>query len=259
LSEVNLQNNQTMSGTLTSSTLESIKSNYQRTLDRIFNAAQKAGRNPNQVRLVVVTKTHPVEVVEAAVLAGAAHIGESYADEAISKIAQLAGKSITWHMIGHVQSRKAAAVSTNFDYLHSLDSLKLAKRLNHFCKEAGRTLPFLFECNVSGETTKTGFSAWEERRWQALLPVFDEILTLEHLKCQGLMTIAPFFDKPEETRPYFRKLRALRDFLDKQFRSVCFDELSMGMSGDFEAAIQEGATWVRIGTAILGERLSRKG
>lgn len=248
-----------MGAPLTSSTLETIKSNYQRTQDRIFTAAQKAGRNPNEVRLVVVTKTHPVEVVEAAILAGAAHIGESYADEAVSKIERLAGKEITWHMIGHVQSRKAAEVSKNFDYLHSLDSLKLAKRLRHFCKEAGRTLPFLFECNVSGETTKTGFSAWDERQWQALVPVFSEILTLEHLNCQGLMAIAPFFDNPEEARPYFRKLRALRDYLKMQFSSICFDELSIGMSGDFETAIQEGATWVRIGTAILGERLSRKG
>lgn len=254
---MNMEKEQELSQDWTLSIQECIQKKYLQTLERIHQAAIKAGRNATEIKIVVATKTHSVEKIGAVINAGARHIGENYAEEAVPKIEALSGRDISWHMIGHVQSRKAALVSTYFDYLHSLDSLKLAKRLNRFCEERGRFLPYLFECNVSGEASKAGFSAWDERQWEGFLPIFEEILGMKHLKCQGLMTITPFFKDPEKSRPYFQKLRRLRSFLQKQFRSASWDELSMGMSGDFEVAIQEGATWVRIGTAIMGERLKK--
>jgi pyridoxal phosphate enzyme (YggS family) len=161
-------------------------------------------------------------------------------------------------MIGHVQSRKARAVCEQFACLHSLDSLKLAARLDRFAGELKRCLPVLLECNVSGEETKFGLPAYREESWENLLPEIDAILALPNLQIRGLMTMAPFLADPEETRPYFRRLRRLLEYFDRQYPRPEWRELSMGMSADFEAAIQEGATLVRIGTAILGERTSKK-
>ncbi len=157
-------------------------------------------------------------------------------------------------MIGHVQSRKARPVAELFDYLHSLDSLKLARRLDASCGEFGRRLPVLLECNVSGEETKFGYPAWQEDRWDALLPEINEIASLPNLELRGLMTMAPYLDNPEQARPYFSRLRRLRDFLQSRVAGASLSELSMGMSADYQVAIEEGATWVRIGTAIFGPR-----
>jgi pyridoxal phosphate enzyme (YggS family) len=161
---------------------------------------------------------------------------------------------VEWHMIGHVQSRKAQMVAENFAWVHSLDSLKLARRLDRFAAEAGRRLPVLLECNVSGEATKFGWPAWDENRWPELLPALGEVAELPNLELRGLMTMAPFFDQPEAARPYFQRLKRLQGFLAEALPRVQLTELSMGMSGDFIAAIQEGATLVRVGTAILGSR-----
>lgn len=224
-------------------------------MQQIELAAQKSGRSAQSVRLVVVTKTHPVELIEAAVAAGAKYLGENYPDEALPKIEALRGKGeVQWHMIGHVQSRKAESVCTHFDYIHSLDSLKLAQRYDRFALGAQRKLPVLLQFNVSGEESKSGWPAWQESQWQALLPMIEEIVTLPNLRVQGVMTMPPFTENPEEVRPYFRRLVQLRDFLAAHFQRASWDELSMGMSGDYEVAIQEGATWVRIGTAVLGPR-----
>lgn len=232
-----------------------IQNNYHQVLERIAQAARTAGRSPDAVRLVVVTKGHSIDTVRAVLEAGANLLGENYAEEGVEKILASSGEfRVQWHMIGHVQSRKAQLVSRHFDALHSLDSLKLAGRLDRFCAEAGRKLPVLLECNVSGEESKFGFSAWDEAGEAALLAEIEQILALPNLQVRGLMTMAPFLDDPQSARPYFRRLRLLRDRLASRFPQADWSELSMGMSGDFEAAIQEDATLLRIGTAIVGPR-----
>lgn len=240
--------------------MNSIRDNYFRTLEKIAAAARRAGRQPQEVKLVVVTKGHPLETVRSVIVAGATCLGENYVDEGLQKIASLAKadtQGLEWHMIGHVQSRRARPVAEQFAYLHSLDSLKLARRLDEFSGQAGRQLPVLLECNVSGEESKSGFTAWDEPGWAALLDLFAQLLALPNLEVRGLMTMAPFFTRPEEARPYFQRLRRLRDFLRQRLSGTNWDELSMGMSGDFEPAVEEGATLVRIGTAIVGPRSAK--
>ncbi|MEZ0396989.1 MAG: YggS family pyridoxal phosphate-dependent enzyme [Anaerolineales bacterium] len=235
-----------------------IRERYQRVLERIEAAARRAGREPQSVRLVVVTKSQPLEVVRAALKAGVRIVGENYAEEALPKINSLKDEFVVeWHMIGHVQSRKAALVAAHFDLLHSLDSLKLARRLNAFCEQAGRLLPVMLEFNVGGEASKYGFPAWDESAWPALLPEIEAILQLPHLRLCGLMTMPPLYEHPEQSRPYFQRLRRLQAFLARHLPQADWQELSMGTSVDYETAIQEGATFVRIGTAIVGPRPSR--
>jgi PLP dependent protein len=232
-----------------------IQDNLHRVLERIDQAARAAGRDPDGVRLVVVTKGHPIEAVEEVIAAGADLLGENYVDEGIEKRRACSSfVPVQWHMIGHVQSRKARQVCQYFDWLHSLDSLKLARRLDSFAGELGRRFPVLLECNVSGETTKFGWTAWQEETWPDMLPALAEVTAMPHLSVCGLMTMAPFLEAPEQARPYFRRLRRLQEFLASHLSQGGWVELSMGMSGDFEAAIQEGATLVRIGTAIMGPR-----
>jgi pyridoxal phosphate enzyme (YggS family) len=223
--------------------------------ERIAHAAISAGREPGSVELVVVTKAQPVELIRAAIGAGARNLGENYADQALPKIEALSDfPHVTWHMIGHIQSRKAALVSEHFGFVHSLDSVKIANRLSRFAGQAGRKLPCLLEYNVSGEESKYGWAAEAESRWDSLLPELEKVLALPHLEVRGLMTIAPFLPDPEESRPFFRRLRKLRQYLAAQFPHVDWSELSMGMSADFTVAVEEGATIVRIGQAILGPR-----
>ncbi|MBL8099451.1 MAG: YggS family pyridoxal phosphate-dependent enzyme, partial [Anaerolineales bacterium] len=182
-------------------------------------------------------------------------LGENYAEEGVTKIQSLSSFSaVEWHMIGHVQSRKAQLVAEHFNFLHSLDSIKLAKRLDRFCGEAKRTLPVLLEFNVGGEDSKGGWDASDETRWSELLVELNEILALPNLQVRGLMAMPPLGDDAEFSRPFFVKVKRLQEFLIKQFPQVDFSELSMGTSLDYEVAIEEGATFVRVGTAIIGER-----
>jgi pyridoxal phosphate enzyme (YggS family) len=231
-----------------------ITERYQRVLAQITEAKAASIEPARPIRLIVVSKGQSLELIQAAIAAGIATFGENYVDEAMEKIATLHGSGVEWHMIGHVQSRKAEAVAQLFSTLHSLDSLKLARRLDRFCEEAGRTLLVLLEMNVSGEASKFGFPAWDEARWPDLLPELRQIAGLTHLKVNGLMTMPPFFSEPEAARPYFRKLRNLRGFLRIELPQTDWSELSMGTSHDFQTAVQEGATYVRIGEAILGPR-----
>ena len=234
---------------------EQITENYESVLGQITEAARRGGRSGQDVRLVVVTKGHRAEEIQAVIAAGARMLGENYIEDAIPKIEQLKSSAgIEWHMIGHIQSRKARLVCKHFDYVHSLDSAKLADRLNRFASELNMTLPVLLECNVSGEDTKYGFPVWRESDLQQFFGVVSEIVSLDHLSVHGLMTMAPFFDDPEKARPYFRRLNNLQNELVGQFPKTDWCELSMGMSADFQIAIEEGATLVRIGTAILGPR-----
>jgi hypothetical protein len=157
-------------------------------------------------------------------------------------------------MIGHVQSRKAQLVAVNFNFLHSLDGLKLAGRLDRFCAEARHVLPTLLEFNVGGEDSKSGWSAWDEAQWPTLLDEIAPVIALPNLQIRGLMTMPPLGQTAEFSRPFFQKLKRLQAYLSSQFPNTDFSELSMGTSSDYEVAVQEGATLVRVGTAIVGPR-----
>ena len=235
--------------------VKSIRENYQATLDHIASAARKSNRQPEDVRLVVVTKSQPVEVAQAAIEAGVRILGENYAEEGVTKIQSLHGQTgVEWHMIGHVQSRKARLVVDHFALLHSLDSLKLAQRLNRFAAESNRTLPVLLEFNTGGEESKSGWNASEESKWNTLFPEVQSILELPNLSVRGLMTMPPLGSNAETSRPFFIHLRLLRDRLARQFAQADWHELSMGTSADYAVAVEEGATLVRVGTAIVGAR-----
>ena len=235
--------------------VQSIRERYLQTLDKIAIAARSVGRDPESIKLIVVTKSQPVEVVRAAIEAGAQFLGENYPEEGVMKFQSLHEFSaVEWHMIGHVQSRKAQLVAGNFNFLHSLDSLKLARKLDRFCGEVKRILPVLLEFNVGEEDSKSGWSAWNEALWPALLDELSLVIALPNLKIHGLMTMPPLGETAEFSRAFFKKLKRLQEYLSLQFPQVDFTELSMGTSGDYEVAVQEGATWVRVGTAIVGPR-----
>lgn len=229
-----------------------IADRYSTVLERIAAAAARSGREPHSVRLVVVTKGQPIENVRLAVAAGADLLGENYADEAVSKIEALGKARARWVMIGHVQSRKAQLVAEHFDALHSLDSVKLARRLDT-AREPAKPLPALVQVNVSSEQAKSGLPGWAPEHFIDLVGFFEQVKAFPNLQLRGLMTVPPFLPE-EEVRPFFRRLAELRVRLQDRFPDLGLDQLSMGMSGDFEAAIEEGATHVRIGTAILGSR-----
>jgi pyridoxal phosphate enzyme (YggS family) len=236
-------------------TAAAIRENYQRVLDQIADSARRSGRDPGTVRLVVVTKTQPLEIVQAAIEAGVRILGENYPEEGVMKIQSLPAETgVEWHMIGHVQSRKARLVADHFALLHSLDSLKLALRLDRFAAAGDHTLPVLLELNVSGEESKSGWDASTDVQWESVLPEVAELLELPHLQVQGLMTMPPLGTEPEDSRRFFQRLRSLRDQLARQFPQVGWHELSMGTSSDFQVAVEEGATLVRVGTAIVGTR-----
>src|ERR1044071_7912769 len=235
--------------------VSSIRENYQFTLDQIATAAHRSNRDPNEIRLVVVTKSQPMEVAQAAVAAGVRILGENYPEEGVTKIQSLAEQTgVEWHMIGHVQSRKARLVADHFALLHSLDSLKLAQRLDRFAAENHRSLPALLEFNVGGEASKSGWDASEESQWDMLSAEVSSILELAHLHVMGLMTMPPLETNPDDTRRYFERLRSLRDHFASQFPDADKDELSMGTSAHSPVAVEEGATLVRVGTAIVGAR-----
>jgi hypothetical protein len=232
--------------------------------ERIAAAARRAGRSPDEITLIAVTKTHSAPTVKQALAAGVGDCGENRVQEADEKIAQLQNEQTRWHLIGHLQRNKAKRAATLFDLIHSLDSLKLAETLNRYVADAeplarsGRRLPVLLQVNVSGETTKEGFDLVggleNQAAWTHFVQVAQQIVALPHLEVQGLMTIAPYSEEPEAVRPVFRRLRALRDELARQVPGATWQHLSMGMTGDFEVAIEEGATLVRVGRAIFGER-----
>ena len=221
---------------LMNDTIASIRENYQRVLDQIADAAQRSGRNAETVRLVVVTKTQPLEIVQAAIEAGVRILGENYPEEGVMKIQSLPLQTgVEWHMIGHVQSRKAGLVADHFALLHSLDSLKLAQRLDRFAAEANRTLPVLLELNVGGEESKSGWDASNDVQWEAVLPEVAELLDLPHLRVQGLMTMPPLGTEPEDSRRFFQRLRSLRDQSGSSISpgglARAFDGHQLGFSG----------------------------
>jgi pyridoxal phosphate enzyme (YggS family) len=221
--------------------------NLDRVRERVAEAAIGSGRDPAEITIVAVSKTQPVEVIQAAYDLGLRHFGENRIEEASEKFDRLPA-DIQWHMVGHVQSRKAVRAVSPYVLVHSVDSVKLARRLNTFAHEAGRVLPVLLEISLAGEMSKHGFSPSEAAT------AADTILSLQHLALRGLMTMAPIVPDPQEARPMFSGLREIRDQLASQFPDASWGCLSMGMTDDFAVAIEEGSTMVRIGRAIFGER-----
>jgi pyridoxal phosphate enzyme (YggS family) len=224
---------------------------------RIAETCQRAGRDPHSVTLIAVTKTRPVDDIRAAIAAGVTDFGENRPEEAAPKIDALRGEPIRWHMIGHVQSRKTRLIVPGYALVHSVDSLKLAGKLDRLADEHGHTLDVLLEINISGEASKEGFNAygWEQDA-AVRRELFDAARTIDRLPAlnvSGLMTIAPFTDDERIVRPVFAGLRTLRQALAGEFGHA-LPQLSMGMTDDYLIAIEEGATLVRIGRAIFGER-----
>jgi pyridoxal phosphate enzyme (YggS family) len=217
-----------------------IEANISEVQRRIARACQRSRRSPDEIRLVAITKGAQVTAIRTAFNLGIRDFGENRVQEAEGKIARLTDlkPAVTWHMVGHLQSNKAKIAVELFDIIHSVDSIKLAEILN---RRVEKLLPVLLEVNVSGETTKSGLHVGE------IAAAVKEIRQLSNLKVRGLMTVAPFVADTEEVRPVFRKLRELRD-------SLGLEHLSMGMTDDFEVAVEEGATMLRIGRAIFGER-----
>lgn len=227
-----------------------LSENLSEVRQKIERAAANAGRNADEIKLVAVSKTNPVEILREAISVGARVLGENKVQEAEEKIAKIGRGAAEWHLIGHLQSNKARKAVELFDVIHTLDSRKLAERLERICAEENReNLSVLVQVDLANEATKSGVSKKD-------LPELIEYLqTCERLKFDGLMIIPPYFEDAEKTRPYFQELKWLRDELLKQNAfSNKFGELSMGMSHDFEVAIEEGATIVRVGTAIFGAR-----
>jgi len=219
---------------------------------RMNAAAIRAGRNVDDVTLMAVSKTVPPELIRAAYLAGVRTFGENRVQEFAEKVDALRDLSdAQWHMIGHLQTNKAAKAAELFAAVDSIDSLRLAQKLNSAAQQAGRKLGVLIEINVGGESAKSGVAP----KSQELEKILQAAPSLEHLEIRGLMTIPPLTDVPQEARPYFRKLRELQKQISvRALTRVSMNVLSMGMSHDFEIAIEEGSTCVRVGTAIFGER-----
>jgi len=215
-----------------------VHENCRRVLERIQRAAVRSGRAPDAIKLIAVTKTVPAGRIRQAVEAGIVHIGENRLQEALPKRTELGDLALTWHFIGHLQTNKARRVVENFDWIQCVDRPELAEKLN---QAAGKPLPVLIEVNVGGESSKSGI---DPGGLQAFVESFG---SHERLRLRGLMAIPPFSENPEDVRPYFRKLRELSDRFG-------LSEVSMGMSHDFEVAVEEGATMVRIGTSLFGER-----
>ena len=224
-----------------------IAANLAQIRERIDRAAQHAGRRAEEITIVAVTKTHPAETILAAYQAGLRHFGENRVQEFESKTPALTNLTASWHLIGHLQSNKAARAARLFNRIDSVDSLSLAQRLDAAAAAENKKLGVLIEVHLSDETTKSGVS-------EADLPALAEsVSTFPNLQLRGLMTIPPFFEQPEAVRPFFRKLAELREKVSRRIAKP-LPILSMGMSHDFEVAIEEGATEIRPGTALFGAR-----
>jgi len=227
----------------------SVAENVERVQQRIQRACRRAGRPVEDVRLIAVSKTQPAEAIRQAYAAGLREFGENRVQEAAAKRKELEDLDAVWHLIGHLQSNKAKQAVRLFNCVHSVDSLNLAEKIDRAAAELGRRLPVLIEVHLGEEASKFGVEEAD------LLQLAEKIGELPALELRGLMTLPPFFDDPEDVRPFFRHLRELAGRIEaRKLSGVSMQELSMGMSHDFEIAIEEGAAIVRVGTAIFGER-----
>ena len=229
--------------------MENTRKRLEQVKERIARAAAGCGRDPRTVKLVAVSKTVSAEYIYKAIKAGVTDLGENYVQEAREKINTLKDTQVSWHFIGHLQTNKAKVAVQLFDLIHSLDSLKLAKEINKRAAAMKKVQPVLIQVNISGEETKSGIDPAQT------IDLLGQMADLNNISVRGLMTMPPFFNAPEKVRPYFQALKTLRQrIVEAKISRVQMVELSMGMSGDFETAIEEGATLVRVGTAIFGER-----
>lgn len=226
-----------------------LKTNYEKVYNNILRACEKSGRNPDDVTLIAVSKTKPLEDIEELLTdTNAMNFGENKVQELVDKYERIS-KPVNWHMIGHLQTNKVKYIVDKVCLIHSVDSLNLAKTIEKEAKKHGVTVNILIEVNVAEEESKFGLKVEE------VLPLLMEIKDFEHIKVRGLMTIAPFVDNPEENRVHFRKLRDLSlDIQSKSIDNIDMSVLSMGMTNDYEVAVEEGATLVRVGTGIFGAR-----
>lgn len=240
--------------------MSSLAERYANIQNRIAAAAARAGRDPNTIKLVAVSKSRSLAEIYNLYDLGQRDFGENRVEEGGDKIsatrsARRDQRAITWHMIGHIQRRKAREVAADFDWVHSLEGAPLAERLSRSAADSGKVLPVLLECNVSAEASKYGLAADrvenDATQWEALCTTIGSMIAQPHLRVCGLMTMAPVVPQPELARPVFRQLRQLRERLAERFPAGQWHELSMGMTDDFEVAIEEGATLVRIGRAIF--------
>lgn len=226
-----------------------MRDRIQKIEQQIRDAAEKAGRNAQEIRLVAVSKIKPASMVKEAIIAGQTLFGENYIQEAVAKVEEIGGDEAQWHFIGHLQSKKSKYAVGVFDLIHSVDSLKLATEIDKQAAKKGVVQNILIQVNTSGEESKSGTTD------ETVIALIREVAALKHIAVKGLMTMPAFFDDPEGARPYFRQLRLIKERINAlAIDGVEMRELSMGMSGDFEVAIEEGATLVRVGTAIFGAR-----
>lgn len=215
---------------------------------QIREAALRCNRSPEEITLIAVSKKQSVEAIIDAIDNGVETLGENYIQEAVDKIEQITPEAI-WHFIGHLQSNKAKVAVRYFDLIHTVDTLKLAQEINRQAEKSGKIQKILIQVNISQEETKSGAEA------EDAIELAEALSNLKHLSLRGVMGMPPFFDDPEGARPYFRKLAQIKDAIEREnISGISMEHLSMGMSGDFEVAIEEGATMVRIGTAIFGSR-----
>lgn len=229
---------------------ESVRDRLARVKERVEHAAERSGRRGQDITIIAVSKTFGPEIVQHAVDAGMLNLGENRVQEAVAKVPLVQGPGLRWHLIGHLQSNKARLAAKTFDWIQTVDSEELVARLNRVASESGRVLPVLLQVDLAGEASKSGV---REDELPSVLGAFDDATGLE---LRGLMTLPPFFDDPEQVRSYFRRLRKLMEVVNRgRPPENRLRELSMGMSHDFEVAIEEGATMVRIGSAIFGPRL----
>jgi pyridoxal phosphate enzyme (YggS family) len=231
-----------------------MESNLARVQENIAEAAGRAGRNFADIRLVAITKTHPPDVVREAYNLGLRDFGENRVLDGVEKVGRLRDlDEARWHMVGHIQSRKASEVPDYFHVVHSVDRAKIARHLDKHAANSGNKLNVLLECNVSGEESKHGWELSERDHWGWAVEEFQSLFEFQHLNFLGLMTMAPWVDDEKILRNTFAKLRSLRDYLQEEL-GVNWPELSMGMTDDYEIAVEEGATLLRIGRAIFGPR-----
>lgn len=225
--------------------------------ENIVRAARSSNRNPQSIKLMIVTKRRDLQTVRMVLSNGMEILGENYPEKAVEKIKALQPEfpEAQWHMIGHIQSRKLSLISKYFTMVHSLDRLKTAIKLSMKAKYVGRKIPVLLQFNVSGEKSKWGWPAWDEKQWADLFNDLDLISMLEGLEVSGVMTMPPLCAAQEDSRPYFVRLRKLQSFLQHHYENLNLKECSMGTSGDYQVAVQEGATFIRLGEAVLGKRI----
>ena len=232
-----------------------IRDNFLKLQENVSCIAAKHGRKSSDIKTVLVTKYQPAVKINAAIQCGAMDLAENYPEMLIPKLSEIdQNESVKWHMIGHIQSRKANMVVDHFQYVHSIDSVKIANRLNMRAAEKGCILPILIEINIGKENSKNGYPLSNDADFKAILGNLDTIFKCDHLKIQGLMTMPPYSEKAENSRVYFQELRKLLQKINQEMPLLQLSELSMGTSQDYKVAIEEGATIIRIGTLVFGDR-----